>query len=105
MSLKDVFPAADLAGMAVRQPDILVGRSTGQVQDAARQLRGLLPSFDIDWLVEQHPQILLDPGTFAETLAEARRVMPGVDVAAALRRNPAMIFGFERRSSMIPYDS
>lgn len=56
-------------------------------------------------LLERHPQIALDVDTFAETLAEAERMLPNQDVMHTLAHNPNMIFGFERRASMIPYDS
>jgi hypothetical protein len=56
-------------------------------------------------LLEQHPQIVLDVDTFAQTLAEAKRMLPDQDIMHTLAHNPNMIFGFERRDSMIPYDS
>lgn len=217
VALKGVFPSADVAGMVVRQPALLMERSAEQLAATAEQLRQLLPDFDTNWwealcvrrimmistaggniafgqqyrsmcmctqltasmcmqqrcvitaskfatppqrqhsdnhcsdeglgrvqppatgapahirmgydcvqqqigflpknvatttalssgcrLVEQHPQIALDVETFGETLAEAQRMMPNADIGRALRTNPSMIFGFERRSSMIPYDS
>lgn len=56
-------------------------------------------------LLERHPQIVLDVDTFAQTLAEAKRMLPDQDIMHTLAHNPNMIFGFERRGSMIPYDS
>lgn len=91
--------------MTVRQPSILLNRDYEQIAAAVEQLHSLLPTIDVCWLVEQHPQTLLDSDTFAETVAEARRMIPDLDIPSALHRNPSFIFGFERRSSMIPYDS
>lgn len=105
VALKTIFPAANVATMVVKQPAILTQRTQQQLQDAANRLRELLPDFDIDWLVEQHPNITMEPDGFAETLQEAKRMQPKLNVAKALRTNPSMIFGFERRATMIPYDS
>lgn len=105
VELKRLFPTADVANMVVKQPALLIERSPQELAVAAEKLRELLPRFDIDWLLERHPQIALDVDTFAETLAEAQRMMPNQDVMHTLAHNPNMIFGFERRASMIPYDS
>ena len=53
--------------------------------------------------MEQHPS-LLDVESFETALQEAKRMMPNLDLVAAMTRNPDMIFGFQRRGDMIPYD-
>jgi len=54
-------------------------------------------------LVEQYPS-LLDVESFETALQEAKRMMPNLDLVAAMKRNPDMIFGFQRRGHMVPYD-
>ncbi len=49
VALKGVFPSADVAGMVVRQPALLMERSAEQLAATAEQLRQLLPDFDTNW--------------------------------------------------------
>jgi len=53
--------------------------------------------------VEAHPS-MLDVASFRTALDEARRMMPSLDLTAALNRNPEIIFGFQRGAQLIPYD-
>lgn len=54
-------------------------------------------------LVEEHPT-LLDVQAFETAISDAKHVIPGLDVSHMMRYNPALIFGFQRGSQMIPYD-
>ena len=54
-------------------------------------------------LVEEHPT-LLDVKAFEVAVNDAKHVIPGLDVSHMMRYNPALIFGFQRGSQMIPYD-
>lgn len=54
-------------------------------------------------LVEAHPSAL-DVESFRTALDEARRIMPSLDMTAALNANPDVIFGFQRGAALIPYD-
>ena len=54
-------------------------------------------------LVEQYPS-LLDVESFETALEDAKMMMPNLDLVAVMTRNPEIIFGFQRRGHMIPYD-
>ena len=53
--------------------------------------------------MEQYPN-LLNVESFESALKEARRIWPKLDLTDVMTRNPHIIFAFERRASMIPYD-
>jgi hypothetical protein len=54
-------------------------------------------------LVETYPN-LLNVESFEGALKEARRIWPSLDLTDVMTRNPHIIFAFERRAFMIPYD-
>mmetsp|Transcript_6066 Transcript_6066/g.17358 ORF Transcript_6066/g.17358 Transcript_6066/m.17358 type:complete len:270 (+) Transcript_6066:292-1101(+) len=106
VELKELFPKVDVAGMVIRQPEIVVARTTAQLREAAVQLQELMPWTGVcEFMVSEQPQILLDPAALKETFAEAKRIMPNWDIPKALTANPSVIFNFERRGNMIPYDN
>jgi hypothetical protein len=52
-------------------------------------------------LVEANPAMLDVPG-LKKALAEAKRVMPGLDVQQAMASNPQLIFSFQTGNQLIP---
>ena len=62
-----------------------------------------LPLLPADRLVEENPAMLDVPGLRA-AMAEAARILPQLDVQAAMATDPQVIFGFQRGSQLIPYD-
>eukprot|EP00955_Chlamydomonas_euryale_P094224 364839-Chlamydomonas_euryale.AAC.3 len=48
--------------------------------------------------------VVLDYDSFEMAVADASRIMPGMDLPKTLRTNPSMIMGLMKGRSMIPYD-
>ncbi|KAK9831855.1 hypothetical protein WJX81_002077 [Elliptochloris bilobata] len=103
VQLKRMFPGANPALLVARRPALALQGDLADVDAAGQQLRDLLPGVDVDRLVEAHPSAL-DVASFRAALDEARRIMPSLDLTAALNANPDVIFGFQRGASLIPYD-
>jgi hypothetical protein len=103
VALKAVFPGANAAVLAMRQPALVLGFDPDHLAAVAAQLRALLPRLEIDRLVEENP-CMLDVEEFMCALAEAERLLPGLDVQAALASDPQRVFSFQRGAGMIPYD-
>ncbi|GAB4820638.1 hypothetical protein N2152v2_007684 [Parachlorella kessleri] len=103
LQLKDVFPEADVAKLAVREPALVLGFDMVRLRGVAEELRQLLPRLNVDRLVEENPS-MLDVRQFAEAMQEAKRIMPSLDIQQAMANDPQVILGFQRGSQLIPYD-
>ncbi|KAK9810417.1 hypothetical protein WJX72_010391 [[Myrmecia] bisecta] len=103
VTLKAIFPAANAGVMVARRPALVLVDDLEAIRDASHRLRKLLPDVDIDRMVEEHPS-MLDVDSFELALAEAKRLMPNLDITNALNTNPSIIFSCQRGSQLIPYD-
>lgn len=48
---------------------------------------------------------MLEIQSFKDALTEVKRLMPKLDIAEALTRNPEIIFSTQRHKAIIPYDA
>lgn len=103
MALKAIFPGANASRLAVRNPQLVLGFDSDHLDALAAQLREMLPSVDVDKLLEENPSIL-DVEELRVAMAEAARIMPKLDVMSAMRTDPQLILSFQRGSQLIPYD-
>jgi len=103
LRLKAAFPGANAAAMINNRFSLLLDDDMDSVEDAGRRLRGMLPDLNVDKFVEAFP-VVLDYDSFEMAVADASRIMPGMDLPKTLRTNPSMIMGLMKGRSMIPYD-
>ncbi|KAH7618792.1 hypothetical protein NADE_005641 [Nannochloris sp. 'desiccata'] len=103
MSLKTAFPGANVSKLAVRAPEMVLTMDSELMQIIADQLHELLPSLNIDLLVEENPS-MLDVEELRSAMAEAKRIMPDLDIKRAMGSDPQLILSFQRGSQLIPYD-
>eukprot|EP00887_Chlorella_sp_A99_P001437 scaffold8.g1437.t1 len=103
VELKAVFPGADAAALAVREPGLVLGFEMRRLRDIAAALRALLPALNVDALVQENPS-MLDIDGLQAAMAEAARILPDLDVQAAMASNPQLVFSFQRGAALIPYD-
>lgn len=54
VQLKQVFPGANVALLAMRQPELVLGFDMGRLEAIAAELRQLLPNLNIGALRSQH---------------------------------------------------
>lgn len=54
-------------------------------------------------MVQAFP-LVLDYDGFEMAVADAKRIMPGMDLPHMLRSNPGMIMGLVKGKNLIPYD-
>jgi hypothetical protein len=82
---------------------LLLDDDLDQLTQAAQRLRELLPNLRVDCFVEAYP-LVLDVDDFEMALADAKRIMPHIDVQQMLRSNPDMILSLQKGKNLIPYD-
>jgi len=82
---------------------LLLEDDLDQVAAAAERLSQLLPGILIDKFVEAFPMVL-DVEEFEMALADAKRIMPNMDVQQMLRTSPDMILSLQKGKNLIPYD-
>eukprot|EP00887_Chlorella_sp_A99_P002705 scaffold6.g2705.t1 len=101
VALKEILPSADVGLLASRAPRLLLDPfDPAALATAAARLRALLPGVVVGALVEKHPEALDAEGLEA-ALAEAARIMPGLDLPAAMRSDPALVLRFQRGEHLI----
>ena len=103
LNLKSTFPGANVSKLAVRAPELVLGMDLDLLTSIANQLHELLPSLDIDRLVEANPS-MLDVEELRSAMAEAKRIMPQLNIEKAMGSDPNIILSFQRGSQLIPYD-
>jgi hypothetical protein len=103
MSLKTAFPGANVSKLAVRAPELVLTMDGELMQIIADQLHELLPNLNVDLLVEENPS-MLDVEELRSAMAEAKRIMPDLDIKKAMGSDPQLILSFQRGSQLIPYD-
>ena len=103
MALKETFPDANVSKLALRAPELVLDMPPDLVQSIAARLHELLPTLNIDKLVEENPS-MLDVEELQVAIAEAQRLMPSLDVVKSMGSDPQMILSFQRGSQLIPYD-
>ena len=103
MGLKAVFPGANVSKMAVREPALVLGFDIQHLEEVAKNLQEMLPGLDVDRLVEENPS-MLDIEERRAAMAEAKRIMPSLDIVKAMGTDPGVILSFQRGSQLIPYD-
>ena len=104
MALKATFPNANVSRLSIREPALVLGFVDGDhLRNVADQLREMLPSVDVDKLVEENPSVL-DVEELRRAMAEAERIMPNLDIEKAMGYDPHVILSFQRGSQLIPYD-
>lgn len=96
VTIKRLFPTADAAAMVVQCPALAIGgigydgqQGNERLAEAAALVQALLPDDTGDGTVQAHPAILLDPSGFEAALRAASARSPGVDVGAALGKDPS----------------
>ncbi|MEW5301569.1 MAG: hypothetical protein WDW36_004422 [Sanguina aurantia] len=103
MTLKELFPTANVSTMVSNRLSLLYEDSMERVAAASVQLTVLLPGLHIDRLVQSHP-LLLDVQSLEVALEDARRMMPGQDVVAMMGSNPGLILSLVKGKNLVPYD-
>lgn len=103
MSLKTAFPGANVSKLAVRAPELVLTMDAELMQIIAYQFHELLPKLNIDLLVQENP-LMLDVEELRSAMAEAKRIMPDLDIQQAMGSDPQLILSFQRGSQLIPYD-
>lgn len=103
LNLKSVFPGANVSKLAVRAPELVLSMDKDLLSSIAEQLHELLPTLDIDRLIEENPS-MLDVEELRSAMAEAKRFMPSMDIEKAMGSDPNVILSFQRGSQLIPYD-
>lgn len=103
LRLKSIFPQADVITMVNNRLTLVLDDDLDAVAAAADRLKTLLPALNVDKFVEIFP-VVLDVDSFEVALADARRLMPNVDVVKMLRNEPQMILSLIKGKNLIPYD-
>lgn len=103
MRLKMIFPKANASLLAIRNPELVLGFDSDHLQTIADVLNDMFPKLEVDKLVEENPS-MLDIEELHVAMAEARRIMPNLDVQKAMGSDPQLILSFQRGSQLIPYD-
>jgi len=109
VSLRSIFPRADVGKMVSRAPALaLAGSIDSSGLEALGQSRAklleLLPNLDVDAAVSDHPS-LLDHEGVASALEEARRILGEEKFdRSAFEREPSLVFRFQHGDLLIPYD-
>lgn len=104
MHLKITFPNANASILAIRNPELVLGFDEEHLGRIAEELRGMFPRLDIDRLVQENPS-MLDIEELKVAMAEAKRIMPNLDIQQAMGSDPHLILSFQRGQQLIPYDS
>lgn len=103
LRLRAIFPKANISLLIERRLSLLLEDDLNAVAAAAVRLQGLLPGLGVDAFVAAHPQVL-EVDDFAEAIEDAKRMMPHIDVAKALRNSPELVLSFQKGKHLIPYD-
>jgi hypothetical protein len=103
MGIKAAFPGANASLLAVRAPELVLTMDPELLQIIAAQLQEMLPTLDVDRLVEENPS-MLDVEELRAAMAEAARILPGLNIERAMGSDPQVILSFQRGSQLIPYD-
>lgn len=103
MALKITFPDANISKLVVREPQLVLGFDVDHLSWVAGELRALLPSLNVDKLVEENPS-MLDIEELKVAMAEAARIMPGINIEKSMGADPQIILSFQRGAQLIPYD-
>mmetsp|Transcript_16956 Transcript_16956/g.34682 ORF Transcript_16956/g.34682 Transcript_16956/m.34682 type:complete len:293 (-) Transcript_16956:59-937(-) len=108
LTLREIFPSANISRMVSYQPALLL-EDMEAVREKAEGLRELLQTDDIDRAVELNPTFLeLDQVRLA--LAEVKRLGGSLRVseenaARYLMMNPSLLFSMQTGDNLIPYDN
>ncbi|KAF6256115.1 hypothetical protein COO60DRAFT_1640964 [Scenedesmus sp. NREL 46B-D3] len=94
---------ANISALVERRLSLLLEDDLGEVEAAAARLCDLLPGILVDTFVEAHPQVL-EVRDFEAAIEDAKRMMPHIDVATALRNSPELVLSFQKGKHLIPYD-
>ena len=100
MVLKNIFPNANACLLGIRNPNVLLHVEEGTLQSIADELHEMFPNLDVDRLVEENPS-MLDIQSIKNAIAEAKQIMPSLDIQHAMGSDPQLILGFQRGSDMI----
>lgn len=100
MVLKNVFPNANACLLGIRNPQVLLHVEESKLQSIAGELHEMFPNLDVDRLVEENPS-MLDIQGIKNAIAEAKQIMPSLDIQHAMGSDPQLILGFQRGSDMI----
>ncbi|KAI8108193.1 hypothetical protein M9434_006223 [Picochlorum sp. BPE23] len=100
MVLKNVFPNANACLLGIRNPQVLLHVEESKLQRIADELHEMFPNLDVDRLVEENPS-MLDIQGIKNAIAEAKQIMPSLDIQHAMGSDPQLILGFQRGSDMI----
>ncbi|WPT14091.1 hypothetical protein PSENEW3_00000222 [Picochlorum sp. SENEW3] len=100
MVLKNVFPNANACLLGIRNPQVLLHVEESTLQSMADELHEMFPNLDVDRLVEENPS-MLDIQGIKNAIAEAKQIMPSLDIQHAMGSDPQLILGFQRGSDMI----
>lgn len=103
LRLRTIFPKANVSLLVERRLSLLLEDDLDAVEEAAVQLQPLLPGILVDVFVQEHPQVL-EVEDFAEAIEDAKRMMPQIDIAKALRNSPDLVLSFQKGKHLIPYD-
>lgn len=103
VALRTLFPTADLDEMVSKQPQILLA-DCEKLRVAREELLGLLPTLNIDLVVSKQP-LLLQLRNAAGFVEDAKRLMPGQDVAKVLEKRPGLVLELQSFDDIIPYDN
>lgn len=103
MRLKMTFPKANASKLAIRNPELVLGFDPDHLENIAGQLRVMFPNLEVDLLVEENPS-MLDIEELKVAIAEAKRIMPNLNIQNAMGSDPNTILSFQRGSQLIPYD-
>jgi hypothetical protein len=103
VSLRRVFPRADLQAMLAKRPGLLLMPSE-EIADRAAALRLLMPGVDVDACAAEQPR-LLDVEVTRKALAELGRLISGQDPVLALARDTSLMSMVDSGEDMILYDN
>jgi len=103
MRLKAIFPRANASLLAIRNPELVLGFDSEHLQWIADELNEMFPKLEVDKLVEENPS-MLDIEELRVAMAEAQRIMPGLDLQKAMGSDPQVVLSFQRGTQLIPYD-
>ena len=103
VALKTTFPTADVQTMVGHAPQLLLV-DAGELAAAAERLQALLPGLDVGAAASVQPMLLRlrAPDKFVE---DAKRLLPGKDVAKMLQKDPNLVLRLQTGEDLIPYDN
>lgn len=103
LELKTLLPGANVGALVNKRLSLALDEDMATVRAAIARLEQLLPGIAVDRFIEAFPTVL-DVDDFERALEDAKRLMPGLNVAATLRSDPEIILSFMKGKNLIPYD-